>query len=59
MGFFGSFSPIAMPLVRRTFPALFANKIVGVQAMSAPVGLAYALRVVHEDEDKTDAENNV
>ena len=45
----GAFSPIALALVRRTMPALFANKIVGVQAMSGPVGLAYALRVNYKD----------
>jgi hypothetical protein len=28
---------------------LFANKVVGVQAMSTPVGLAYALRMVYTD----------
>ena len=43
------FRPIALALVRRTFPDLFANKVVGVQAMSTPVGLAYALRVVYDD----------
>lgn len=41
------FRPVALALVRRTFPDLFANKVVGVQAMSTPVGLAYALRVVY------------
>jgi hypothetical protein len=40
----GAFAPIALALVRRTFPELFANKCVAVQAMSGPVGLAYALR---------------
>lgn len=43
------FRPIALALVRRTFPDLFANKVVGVQAMSTPVGLAYAMRVVYDD----------
>jgi hypothetical protein len=43
------FRPIALALVRRTFPDLFANKVVGVQAMSTPVGLAYALRVLYND----------
>lgn len=38
------FSPIALALVRRTFPDLFAHKCVGVQAMNSPIGLAYALR---------------
>jgi len=45
----GVFAPISMALVRRTFPALFANKIVGVQAMSTPVGLAYAIRYMYKD----------
>lgn len=40
----GQWKPISLALVRRTFPDLFANKIVGVQAMNGPVGLAYALR---------------
>lgn len=44
----GAFQPIALALVRRTFPALFANKTVGVQAMSGPVGLAFALRFLYD-----------
>jgi len=47
-GLDGAFSPISLALVRRTFPELFANKIVGVQAMQGPVGLAYALRVYYK-----------
>lgn len=43
------FRPVALALVRRTFPDLFANKVVGVQAMSTPVGLAYALRAIYND----------
>jgi len=43
------FKPVSLALVRRTFPALFANKCVGVQAMNTPVGLAYALRVYYKD----------
>ena len=43
----GSFAPIALALVRRVFPHLFANTLVGVQAMTGPVGLAYALRFVY------------
>jgi hypothetical protein len=42
------FKPVSLALVRRTFPALFANKCVGVQAMNTPVGLAYALRVFYK-----------
>jgi len=43
----GQFKPIALALVRRTFPDLFAHKVVGVQAMNGPVGLAYALRFTY------------
>jgi len=49
------FRPIALALVRRTFPDLFANKVVGVQAMSTPVGLAYAMRVLYNDESGNEA----
>lgn len=46
-----SFKPIALAMVRRTFPSLFSNTITGVQPMSEPVGLAYALRFVYNDDD--------
>ncbi|MFW6377017.1 MAG: hypothetical protein ACOCZ5_00080 [bacterium] len=49
------FRPIALALVRRTFPDLFANKCVGVQAMSTPVGLAYAMRVVYDNDPTVEA----
>ncbi len=42
------FRPVALALMRRTFPDLFANKVVGVQAMSTPVGLSYALRFTYK-----------
>jgi len=38
------FQKIAVPMVRRTFPELIAHSIVGVQPMTGPVGLAFALR---------------
>ncbi|KFZ25537.1 MAG: Major capsid protein Gp23 [Candidatus Izimaplasma bacterium HR2] len=38
------FHKIAIPMVRRTFPELIAHDIVGVQPMTGPVGLAFALR---------------
>jgi hypothetical protein len=41
------FRPVSLALMRRTFPDLFANKVVGVQAMSTPVGLSYALRFTY------------
>jgi len=40
----GDFHQIAVPMVRRTFPELIAHDIVGVQPMTGPVGLAFALR---------------
>jgi hypothetical protein len=49
------FKPIALALVRRTFPDLIANKLCGVQAMSTPVGLAYALRVLYNDGTNNEA----
>jgi hypothetical protein len=40
----GDFHKIAVPMVRRTFPELIAHEVVGVQPMTGPVGLAFALR---------------
>ena len=40
----GDFYKIAVPMVRRTFPELVAHEIVGVQPLTGPVGLAFALR---------------
>lgn len=42
------FQPIALALVRRAYYEHFAHKVVGMQAMSGPVGLAYALRKVYD-----------
>jgi len=39
---------ILIPMIRRTFPQLITNEIVGVQPMSGPVGLAFALRYKYE-----------
>lgn len=39
-----TFHKIAVPMVRRTFPELIAHDVVGVQPMTGPVGLAFALR---------------
>jgi hypothetical protein len=39
---------ILIPMIRRTFPELITNDIVGVQPMSGPVGLAFALRYKYE-----------
>jgi len=40
---------ILIPMIRRTFPELITNEIVGVQPMSGPVGLAFALRYKYEN----------
>ena len=40
----GMFHKLAVPMVRRTFPELIAHDIVGVQPMTGPIGLAFALR---------------
>ena len=37
-------------MIRRTFPELISNEIVGVQPMSGPVGLAFALRYSYNSE---------
>jgi hypothetical protein len=41
---------ILIPMIRRTFPELITNEIVGVQPMSGPVGLAFAMRYKYQDE---------
>ena len=41
------YTPILVPAVRRIFPNLLANEIVGVQALTAPTGYAYALRYAY------------
>jgi hypothetical protein len=40
----GEFHQIAIPMVRRTFPELIAHEVVGVQPLTGPVGIAFALR---------------
>jgi hypothetical protein len=37
------FTPILMPIVRRVYPNLIANELLGVQPMSMPTGFIYAL----------------
>lgn len=37
------FTPILMPMVRRVYPTLIANEILGVQPMTMPTGFIYAL----------------
>lgn len=49
MGAYGPLGGMSMALVRQTFPALFANKILSVQAMNGPAGIAAALRPYYVD----------
>ena len=46
------YKKMTIPLVRRIFPELLANQLVGVQPMTGPVGLAYALRYVDENNNE-------
>jgi len=43
VGQIGTFQKFAFPLIRRIFPELIANKICGVQPMSAPVSQVFYL----------------
>lgn len=36
-----SFSRLAIPLVRRIYPSLIANKLISVQPLLGPTGLVY------------------
>lgn len=47
IGSTASYKPITLAMWRRTLPALFATKTVPTQAMTSPVGLAFALRVIY------------
>lgn len=44
----GEYKPVSLALMRRTMPTLFANKVVGVQPMAAPAGLAFAMRTTFD-----------
>lgn len=37
------FTPILMPMVRRVYPTLIANELLGIQPMTMPTGFVYAL----------------
>jgi len=44
-----------MPMLRRIFPDLIANELVGVQAMNGPTGLVFALRAQYNDYNRRNA----
>lgn len=46
-----TFTKVGVPLIKRPFPKLLSEVVVGVQPMSAPTGLAYALKQVYQDDE--------
>ena len=49
---------VLIPMIRRTFPELITNEIVGVQPMSGPVGLAFALRYAYQSQTLGEGTDN-
>jgi hypothetical protein len=49
---YGNFAAINLPLIRKVFPAMLANQIVGVQPMTAPTGQIHTLRVRYNQRPK-------
>jgi hypothetical protein len=43
------YKPLSLALARRVFPSLFAHKLVGVQPLAGPVGIAFAMRNKYVD----------
>ena len=50
------FRKILLPMIRRVMPGTIATELVGVQPMSAPVGLTYSLRYKYADAITTNAD---
>ena len=44
----GVLAPMSFAVLRRSFPALFANKVIGVQAMNGPVSMVMAQRYLYQ-----------
>ena len=57
-GAIAQFTPILMPLVRRVYPQLIANHILGVQPMTMPTGYIYALTNHYIGDGNTHANPN-
>jgi hypothetical protein len=49
---------VLIPMIRRTFPELITNEIVGVQPMTGPVGLAFAMRYKYDSDALGDGGSN-
>lgn len=45
------YASVGVPLIKRAFPQLLSDAVVGVQPMSAPTGLAYALKQLYQDDE--------
>ncbi len=54
-GNIGSFDPVLIPLVRRAMPNLIAYDIAGVQPMSGPTGLIFAMKSKYSTQGGTEA----
>lgn len=52
-GDIATFTPILLPLVRRTVPQLIANQLLGVQPMTMSTGYLYALVNTYSGDDST------
>jgi hypothetical protein len=52
-GDIAQFTPIIMPLVRRVYPTLIANELLGVQPMTMPTGFIYSLTNKYTGDDGT------
>jgi hypothetical protein len=52
----GRIDPVLIKLVRRAMPALLANDLVGVQPMTGPTGLIFALRSYYNTDPATRTE---
>ena len=57
-GDIAQFTPILLPLVRRVYPSLIANELLGVQPMALPTGYIYALTNQYLGTDNNRAEPN-
>jgi len=54
-GQIGSFDPVLISLVRRAMPNLMAYDVCGVQPMSGPTGLIFAMRAKYANQSGTEA----
>lgn len=52
-GDIAQFTPILIPMVRRVYPNLIANELVGIQPLSTPTGYIYALTHRYTGESTT------